>query len=467
MRRRDGATTGRELGRKAVRMSVRAASLCLALGVAAAFAVSCAGPKKLTEQSEKALAEGEVDRAYEKARSALNKAPDNERARRALAAAAQRKIGAMKERVRAVAGARDTVAAAGYCLGVDDFRREIAEYRVAPKPDPGFDREAARIRHAAARRLVGNADEELGAGNARAAYQDLERARDFEGAYPGLDPRLHEAYAQAIHRIAILPFQNQTEARGLGKDLTDIIHREVTGGLNKRHFPFSVIIPREEVYARVSLAEAENLDRGEAVELGRELDADYVVRGRVYGLTSETSTDSWHPTVYRRHTEKDSDGRSVERYDEARMDVIGRMRRVTVHCDFEVRSTRDGSIVAENSDGTRAVARVIYTGYRAEGDPDDYLLMPPTMKKSDPRAAEARERDWKGHCGSWDLSDLLERAKKEPRRSYRSSNRSEFYSDTETKPVFLTDLPPADDLAMVALRDAWKPVLEAIRRVER
>jgi hypothetical protein len=138
-----------------------------------------------------------------------------------------------------------------------------------------------------------------------------------------------------------------------------------------------------------------------------------------------------------------------------------------VHCDFEVLSTRDGSLVAEHTDAMRAAARVIYTDFRGDGDPDEYSLVPPDMKKSDPHAVESRERDWKGHCGSWELSALLERAKKEPKRSYRSSIRKEFYADTESRPVFLADLPPAEDLAMVALRDAWKPVLEAVRRAER
>jgi hypothetical protein len=439
----------------------------MTLGLAAALTLSCAGPKKLTRQSEEALAEGEVQRAYEKARAALKKAPDSERARRALAAAAERKLGSMKERVRAVAGARDSVAAAGYCLEIDEFRREIAEFRVAPAPDAGFDREAAQIRHAAARSLVANAEEQLAAGHARFAHQDLTRARDFESAYPRLDERIREAYAQAVHRIAILPFQNQTEARGLGTDLTDAIHQEVSRGLNPRNFPYTVILPRREIRARVTLAEAEELDRSAALDLGRDLDADYVVRGRIYGLSSETTSDAWHPTVYYRHTERDSGGRSRERYDETPLEVVGLMRRVTVRCEFEIRSTRDGAVVAQHEEAMRATARVIHTGRRPEGDPDDYVLASPGLRRSDSGAAEARERDWKSHCGSWSLPELLERARKEPSRPYRPSMRSEFHSDTERKPVFLSELPPVDDLAMVALRDAWKPLLTAIRDVER
>jgi TolB-like protein len=432
----------------------RAAAAGVALALTAALGVSCAGPKKLTEQSEKALAQGEVDRAYDKARSALRKAPDNERARQALAAAADRKIVAIKERIRAVAGAKDTLSAAGHCLEMDSFRREIAEYRVAPPPDPGFDRDAARIRHAAARTLTANADEALRSGRARDAYGALERARAFEAAYPGLDRRLEEAYAQAIHRIAVLPFQNQTDARGLGRELTELVQTQVKRGLNPRNFPFSVVLPSDEVASRVTLAEAERLNARSAVALGRDLDADYVVTGRVYGLGTETTTDTWHPTVYYRHAEAGSDGVSVEQYSERRIDVVVRTRRVAVRTEYEIRSTADGAVVARRSDPWKATARVIHTGRPDRGGPKDYFLMPPSMKKANPREYETREREWKNHCGSWDLEDLLTRAGKEPRRSYGSSMRSEFYSDT-------------DDLAVVALRDAWKPVLDAVRRVER
>jgi len=51
--------------------------------------------------------------------------------------------------------------------------------------------------------------------------------------------------------------------------------------IRQRDFPFTVILPREEVFAKVSLAQAEDLDKAEAVEIGRELDADLVIRGRV------------------------------------------------------------------------------------------------------------------------------------------------------------------------------------------
>ena len=51
--------------------------------MAASVALSCAGPNKLAQQSEKAYGQGEVEKAYQKAARALRKDPENRRARRA------------------------------------------------------------------------------------------------------------------------------------------------------------------------------------------------------------------------------------------------------------------------------------------------------------------------------------------------------------------------------------------------
>ena len=466
MRRRDRAASGRDFG-TAARASVRAAALFVAAALVALGPLSCAGSKKLTEQSEKALAQGEVDRAYGKARSALRKDPENERARDALRSAAERKAAGMKERVRAVATATDTVAAARYCLDLDAFRRELAEYRVMPTADPAFDREASTLRHAAARTLVRRADEAMDAGSPRTAHRDLEAARELEAAYPDLDRRLREAYAQALHRIAILPVANQTEAGGLGRELTDQLYRELPGRIREPDFPFTMFLPRSEIHAKVTLAQAEDMGTQEAVDIGRELDADLIVRGRVYALSTEANNDSWHGTVFRRIAERDSSGRNVERYVEVPLDIVGRTRRVSVRYEIEVRGTRDGAVVAVHDETVGAVARVVHTSYRAEGDCKDYVLVSPVMRRSDSRGAEARERDWRAHCGSWELPAFLESARKESRRSYASSMRGEFFVDTQARPVYLAELPPMEELAAAALREAWSPVSRALRDVER
>jgi hypothetical protein len=451
--------------RPAVRTSVRTAVVLLA---ALALALpSCAGPKRLTEQSEKALARGEVDRAYEKARAARKKAPESERARDALAAAGARKLDTLKERVRAYAAASDTLEAARATLDVDAFRRELAGLQVVPAEDHAYDDEAAGFRHAAVRGLVARADDAMDRGRPRDAYHGLEIAREMEPDFPDLDERLHDAYGQALHRIAILPVENQTDADRLGRDVTDLLYREATDRIRQRNFPFTVILPREDVFSQVSVAQAEHMDRADAMAIGRALDADLVVRGRVFGLTSESTSNTWQSSVYRRIAARDTSGRAVDRFDEIPIEVTGRTRHVALRFEFEIRETRHGSIVASHVDDASAAARTVYSTVRADGDCDDYLLCSPPLRRTSSRDADARERAWKEHCGSWELSAFLESARRGTRRAYQSSMRSEFLGDTQARPVFLGDLPPVDDMAAVAVQGVWEPVVDSIRRVER
>ena len=467
MRRRDRVQHRRDGRWQAARVSARAAALFLAAALVASGTVSCAGPKKLTEQSEKALAQGEVDRAYEKAVAALKKAPDSERARDALSAAANEKMGSMKERVRAVAAAGDTLAAARYCLDAGSFRRELAEYRVVPDPDPVYDREAAELRHVAARNLARDAREALNAGRPRDAYRGVEAALEMEAAYPGLDGLRSQAYEQSLHHIAILPVSNMTEAGGLGKELTDLLYRELPGRLRAPNFPFTEFIPREAVFSRISISEANSMDRRTALEIGRDLKADLVVRGRVYALTTESNNDSWHGTVYRKFAERDSSGKSVERYEEVPLDVVSRTRHVTIRFEYEVSSTDDGAVLATKEQNVTGVARVAFSSYRAKGECKDYVLVPPEMRRKDSRGTETREREWREHFGSWDLPAFLDTTRNPSRRTYRSSMRGEFHADTQARPVILAELPPTEELALVALRDAWGPVSQTLRDLER
>src|SRR6185503_18429416 len=81
-------------------------------------------------------------------------------------------------------------------------------------------------------------------------------------------------------------------------------------------------------------------------------------------------------------------------------------------------------------------------------------------------AREAEQR-WKTEMpGDVKLSAFLDRASKERgRRSYEPSYREWFYPGGQPW-VFLDDLPPAGDLAFAALVEEWKPMFEALKRLE-
>ncbi len=428
---------------------------------------SCAGPSKLTGQSERSLARGETERAYEKAAEALRKDPEYEPARRALRAAATVKAGAGAERIAALAAASDTVAAGRAILDLDAFRAELAGYRVTLAPDSALAGRERTIRRAAARRLVDQADEAERSGRPRVAYDVLAMVRALAPDYPGLDEREEAWYAEAVHRIAILPITNQTGTPGLERELTEAAYREAGDRIRPENFPFTQIIRRDEVRSHVTLEEARDLDKTDAIEIGRRIGADLVVRGRLYALDTDSRSRTWEGSIYRRTAARDSSGGREERYAEIPLTVVSRSRRVSLRFEFEIRETERGSVVARHDAPYHVTARVIDTSYRAEGDCDDFVLIPPAMKRADARGAETRDRAWKESCGSWELPAFLEMARKEGRRSYKPSMRGEFHGDTERRPVVLGDLPPVEELALVALRGAWEPMVDALRRVER
>ena len=108
-------------------MFPRFAPALLALSLAA----GCAGPAKLAERSEGKLASGDHWQAWTLATRALDKAPANQRARLAAAAAAASISREWQRRIRAVAEG-DSMAAAGQVLEFSSFRTGAATYTTVP-----------------------------------------------------------------------------------------------------------------------------------------------------------------------------------------------------------------------------------------------------------------------------------------------------------------------------------------------
>jgi hypothetical protein len=428
---------------------------------------SCASPAKLAKRSEEAFGQGEYQKAYENARSALKKDPENERARRAMAAAADRLIQGRKEGILAVAR-YDTIGAARQCVDLTSFDRELADYRITPADDPDFEATGQLLRRSAAGIRYREGDAAMEDGRPKAAYYAFLSARDFEPTYLDCEARLREAFDAAVARVALLPFSNQTGIRGLPRELSDRVYAQVSRRINETEFPFTTLLGRDEVYSKISVADLDRMGRREAILAGRDLDADQVVAGRFYGLRSRTDTESYHSTIYRKMEDRDAKGTRGERYVPNEIDVVSRVRGVSVRYEFEVLSTRDGSVLSSGGDAVEVEAHALYTNFQAEGDADEYCIAPPDLKRSDPDRAKQAESQWKERCGSWTLAQLLERARKDrDRTQYRSSYRDEFAANTADRPVFLADLPPEDDLAIIALRDVWRPVLGALRDLDR
>jgi hypothetical protein len=443
-------------------LSIRMWSIALI----AIFALSCASANKLSQRSERELAAGDLRGAYEHARAAIAKQPTNARAQSAFSAAATRLVADRKARILNIAEV-DTVAAAQQTLALAELRGEIARYGAALPADTAFARRDAALRVGAAGILYARAERELSARRPKQAWADFRGAAGFASGYRDVGRRIDEAYAQALARVAILPFADQAGVPGISRTLADRMYAEVAPHIRPEDFRFTRLVDPGQVYGRITVAELDVLARGDAVRIGRRLGADQVVTGRVYGLRSRTDTNTYHQTIFRKITERDTSGIRRERFVAQEFQAVEREREVSVHYDLEVVDVEDEASLAAYTDVAAAYARVVFTDYQGQGDCADYCLVPPDLKRSDPARAEKLDAEWKSHFGTWTLPSLLERARKDRSHSrYSSGDRSAFFSDCRERPVWLGELPGENDLATIALDVIWQPVLGMLKELD-
>jgi hypothetical protein len=140
-----------------------------------------------------------------------------------------------------------------------------------------------------------------------------------------------------------------------------------------------------------------------------------------------------------------------------------RERDVWVAWAFEVRRVRDASVIARRNGDVHLRARTFFTSFAAEGRCDDYRLAPPAdhrLADFDEDEAEAR---WTGWFGRWEVPELLECARtRRDRARYVPGLAREFGRDTRDRPVFLDDLPPANELARLGLENTWRDLFGAL-----
>src|SRR2546422_10790370 len=115
---------------------LRSSGLMAGILVAVTLA-SCAGPTELARQSEQQLQAGDLRKAYELARDAVQKDATNERARAAYQAAAARYYDDTRRRFGIVAEV-DTLAAAHYAIDLAALHGEMIQYRAGVAQNPAF-----------------------------------------------------------------------------------------------------------------------------------------------------------------------------------------------------------------------------------------------------------------------------------------------------------------------------------------
>ena len=436
----------------------------VALLLLTAFATSCAGPAKLARESERALQQGDLPRAYELARRGVDKDPENGAARSAMTAAATQIIDQSKARILETART-DTIAAARMALEMRDDRAEMARYQLVIPADPGYFARENVIIDGAAAIEYGRGEQSLQAKRPKQAYGHYRSAMSFVASYRDVQEKLRASREAAMTRVALLPVEDDVHMPGISRAMTDALYRSLAGRIKDEGLQFTELISPDEVYATMTVKELQDLSPEARWRVASGVEAARVVWGRVHGLRSTTNTFSFQYPIYRRITEQDTAGRPITRWQVKHFDAVARERHITVDWDVEVLDTRSRAALASRKESFQTVARVAWTDFRADGSCDDYRLIPAGQEEAE-EGRKVRER-WAECFGTWTLPEMLEQARSDRRRSlYQTRYRDEFRRDSRKHPVLCGELPGEDDMAAIALDEAWRPVLATLKTLD-
>jgi hypothetical protein len=423
---------------------------------------SCASTSELVRRSEEGLDAGDMDRAYKWSSRALDHEPGNPRAQQTMTTAATAIIEKRKAQIIDLAAA-DTLAAARAVLELDDFHADVARYRVTLPADPDFYQQQAAIRVAAARVYYDKGAHSLETDYPKRALAELTEAKRFTPNDGDVLALYQRASEEAISPLAILPFNDDASSPALAQQVSDEVFAQLQYQLGAKRFHFTRLIGRDQVNQRLTVAQAGDLSREDAVSLGRALGAERIVYGRIHDLNSDTHTDTYRETIFKKVIAQGDDGKPDVRFDEQGFEAVSRRREVSVRVDFEVIETGGGARLAHDSEQRTLVAHTVFTRFAPAGSCDDYALVPP----GDDDRKRRIEKEWHDDFGSWSLPGLLDRARREPGRTrYESRHRSEFAAAGTSTPIWLDDLPPVEEMAHIALDDAWMPMLDMLRELD-
>jgi len=437
----------------------------VALLLLAVMATSCAGPAKLARESERALQQGDLQRAYDLARRAVDKDPESGAARSAMTAAATQISDRSKARVLDQART-DTLGAARTALDARDARAELARYRITLPPDSAyFARESAIIEGAAAIEYR-QGEQSLAARHPKLAYAHYRAAESYVPSYRDVQEKLRVSKAAAMTRVALLPVEDDVHIPGISRAMTDAIYQSLAPHLKDQGLQFTELVSPDEVYATMTVKEMVDLSPEAKWRIASGVEAARVISGRVHGLRASTNTFSFQYPIYRRITTGvDTSGRPIVRWEEKHFDAVARERHVSVDWDVEVLDTHRRAALAKSTKSFEAIARVAWTDYRADGNCGDYQLIPPDKEGAE-EGKRVRER-WAECFGTWTLSEMLEQARSDRSRSlYQTRYRDEFRKDSRKHPVLCGELPGENDMTVIALDDAWRSVLSTLETLD-
>lgn len=432
----------------------------LALALPALLLIAgCAGTAKLTEKSQKTLAGGDHWRAWQLATRALDKEPGNPRARAAATAAGASIAQDWQRRIRALAEV-DSVNAADQAIEFAVFRAGAARYATIPLT-PEWPGEERSLKRAAARIHYQRGVQALESRRPKTAHGHFEQTQRFIPNYRDAATLADRAMARALTRVAVVPFRGES---GLGAQVAQAWREDLSRALAERA-RYTRLLPGEAVEQSMSVSQLGRVTREEAVRLGRKAGAQRVIWGTIGDIESKTRLEFFRDVIVRRVRETGPDGQVVTRWVDVPIEVVARMRDVSVDVSYEVITVKDAASIAQQHFDRATSARVVWTSFQPEDDLESYALVSETVRTGNPQRARDVETRWKAVCGESTLRQVLE-----ARRA--SGGKGHYHRDVLPRFiagaafVFLEELPPADDLAFAALASGSAPLRDDLLRLD-
>lgn len=423
--------------------------------------IGCAGPNTLARRSEEKLASN-PQRAWELAIRALDKEPGNVRARDAATAAAASIAKDWQRRIRAIAEA-DSVAAAEQVLEFVAFRAGAVRYVTVPV-DPAWSTDEKVLRQTAARFHYRSGGLETDAKRPKKAFYHFSSCERFVPAYRDAAKLASRALERATTRVAFVPLRGP---RGdMGRQVASAWRGECVERMNPPHALFTRILPSEDVERELSVASLGSLSREQAIRAARRAGADRLVWGSIGGVDADNSLHLYTESVWRRLIEKDAEGNRRTRWVAVPIEVIAKVRDVTVDLEVEVISANNGATLARRREPCTMSARAVWTTSVLDGEADSYALYSDELRSQDPGRCREIETRWKAVAGDGTtLRQVIEgRRAKRPGSDGRAEAVARWIAGAAF--VMLEDLPPTDELAYAALARNWKTVHADLQRLD-
>jgi hypothetical protein len=441
-------------------VALRVALLALA---ATTVIAGCAGPTKLAEKSQQKLSSGDIWRAWQLATRALDREPMNPKAKDAAAAAGRVIADDWQRKITALAPI-DSVQAAEQVLEFTQFRTNAINYTTI-EVTPAWAATERTLRMAAARDRYLLATQAKQAHRPKAAFAHFHDVERFVPNYKDAPQQAERAYQAALTQVAVLPFSSGSDP-SFGRDVSDHWRDALAKELAPPAAQFTRIMGGDAITGRMTVSQLGRLTREDAIKLGRKSGAERIVWGSLGNVKSETQLQFFRDVVAHKVVQKDDAGHDVVRWVDVPIEVVARVRDVSVDVDYEVIATEDGTSLSHEHAPRSSRARVVWTSFVPDGDVGSYSLVSETVRSQNPDRAKDVETRWKNVCGETTTLAQVLSARRETRgdQGYDRGTIGRFVTGAAF--VFMQELPPAQDLALAAVSGGWQPLRKELSRLD-